>query len=367
MTIYNISLESFVPHGKISVSAKNGELHMTGGSDRGAYVGIPNKFKLPFRIDMTVKIDAPALILQIGKGYINLNTGGMDNRRMMSIIGGETKPNIHKFDNRVPLNDYFDVSVIYGRKAMQLIINGEERYLNKKDVYMKSDLENTEFNDGFGFQIACRKRAEVIIKSLKVTEYIDEPDFEVLPKKDLIYAPSLTPTDKPAFEDCIKDLTPELKDCLFEIVNHLKGLKFKRKIEGGYPESKITYFIPKVVSYQIKISHHLLWHRTTAMLGFYVNNSGERSDEFNARFLKKIKPELAEEIFDRMYDFHCGSCRGNHTCTHFNLTEYNGRKKNNCQHIIEFKMIKSDFDDVKTVIGAILDISKEMRPFKIDQ
>ena len=144
---------------------------------------------------------------------------------------------------------------------------------------------------------------------------------------------------------------------------HLKALKFRSKIEGGYPESKITYFVPKVVSYQIKISHHLLTHKTTAMLGFYMNNAGER-DQFNVGFLSKLEEAelgLAGAIFSRMYELHCVCCRGNHSCAHYNLTEYNGRKKNNCQHIVEFKMTPADFGDVKTVIGAILDIDKEMQ------
>ena len=91
MKTHKIPLASLVPHGKVSLTMDNGAL-------------------------------------RIGGGYIHLNTGGMDNRRMMSIIGGETKPNLHKFDHRVPLDAYFDLSVIYGRKAMQLVVNGEERY-----------------------------------------------------------------------------------------------------------------------------------------------------------------------------------------------------------------------------------------------
>jgi len=364
MKIHNIPVQSFIPHGKISVNMDNGEFHMTSGiePERGAYIEIPGRFKLPFRIDMTAKMDSPALILQIGGGYINLNTGGMDNRRMMSIIGGETKPNIHKFDNMVPLNEYFDISVIYGRKAMRLIINGEERYFNKKDIYMKSPSVYTDFPDGFGFKLACRKRTEVCIKSLTVTEYDSEPDFPELPKKELIYSPTLTSTDKPTLEDCIKDLSSELKDCLYDIDKYLRELKFRSKIEGGYPESKITYFIPKVVSYQIKISRHLMTHRTTAMLGFYINNSGERTDEFNIRFLELLDETehgLAGEIFYRMYELHCGSCRGDHSCNHYNPTEYKGSKKNNCQHIVQFKMLPSDFCDVKKVIDAIIKLSKE--------
>jgi hypothetical protein len=232
MTIHNIFLNTFIPHGKIAVNVENGELHMTGGADRGTYIELPTKFKLPFRIDMTAKMDSPALILHIGDGYINLNTGGMDNRRMMSIIGGETKPNIHKFDNRVPLNEYFDISVIYGERFMQLIINGEERYFNKKDAYMKSPLTDTDFNDGFGLKLTCYPRTEVSIKSLVVTEYVDEPEFEALPKKDYIYAPTLTKTEKPQLQDCIKDLSPELIDCIIDMDKHLKALKFRRLIEG---------------------------------------------------------------------------------------------------------------------------------------
>ncbi|MCL2087897.1 MAG: hypothetical protein FWH14_00270 [Oscillospiraceae bacterium] len=369
-TIHNIILESFVTHGKISISTENGEIHITGRSDRGSYIELPNKFKLPFRIDMTAKMDSAALMLYIGDGYINLNTGGMDNRRMMSIIGGETKPNLHKFDHRVPLNEYFDVTVIYGLKAMQLNINGEERYFNKKDSYMKSPSINENFPDGFGLKIACLKRTEITIKSLTISEYTGEPEFPELPKKDFLYAPTLTKTDKPTVEDCIKDLSPELKTCLLDMDKHLRALKLQRKIEGGYPESKITYFIPKVCTYQIKISHHLMTHRTTAMLGFYMNNAEERSDEFNVKFLNRleeISPELAENIFNRMNEFHCRSCqgeylcRGNHSCNHYNLTEYKGCKKNNCQHIVQFKMIPPDFDDVKKVIDVIIDLSKEWK------
>ena len=343
MTTPTIPLEAFIPPGK--------------------------KFKLPFRVDLTAKMDSPALILRVGEGYIHLNTGGMDNRRMMSIIGGETKPNLHKFDHRVPLGEFFDLSVIYGRKAMQLIISGEERYFSKKDAYMKSPLTDTEFADGFGLSITCYKRTEIVIKSLTVTEYAEEPEFAVLPKTEFTYAPTLMKTETPTLEDCVKDLSPELQACILEMEQHLRALKFRRKIEGGYPESKITYFVPKVVSYQIKISHHLLTHRTTAMLGFYVNNSIER-DTFNVAFLSKLEaidPGLAEKIFSRMHEVHCTSgqgkpcCRGNHSCAHFNLTEYKGRKKNNCQHIVQFKMIPADFADVKKVIAAILDLSKEIQ------
>ena len=352
MIIHQIPLESFIPHGKVTVSIENNELHMIGGIDYGAYIALPDKFKLPFRIDMTAKIDSPALILRIGDGYINLNTGGMDNRRMISIIGGETKPNIHKFDNMVPLNEYFDVSVIYGRKAMQLIINGEERYFNKKDIYMKSPSVDTDFKDGFEFKIACHKRTEVLIKSLTITEYDDEPDFPVLPREDFIYSPCLTSSEKPTLDDCIQELTQDLKDKIYDMDKYLRSLKFKRIVEGGYPESKITYILPKVISYKIKISHNLLTHWTMLLNGNYIG-------DFNSEILSKLAETdsgFADEIFFRMND--CTRCNGKGTggpgCMNYNLIEYNGKKKINCAFTVKFKMIPSDFADVKKLINAVI-------------
>jgi len=351
MIIHQIPLESFVPHGKVTVSIENNKLCIIGGIDYGAYIALPDKFKLPFRIDMTAKIDSPALILRIGDGYINLNTGGMDNRRMTSIIGGETKPNIHKFDNMLPLNEYFDVSIIYGRKAMQLIINGEERYFNKKDIYMKLPSVDTDFKDGFGFKIACHKRTEVFIKSLIITEFDDEPDFPILPKKDANYAPSLTPSDKPTLDDCIKDLTQDLQDKIYDMDKHLRSMKFKRIIEGGYPESKITYILPKVVSYKIKISHNLLTHLTMSLRGNYIS-------DFNSKIISKLAetdPDFADEIFSRAKD--CTGCNGKGNgqgCMNNNIVEYNGKKKINCALTVQFKMIPSDFNDVKELINAVI-------------
>ena len=365
MTDNKIPLESFAHHGKVIVRMENGELHMIGGADRGAYIELPNKFNLPFRIDMTAKMDSPALILQIGDGYINLNTGGMDNRRMMSIIGGETKPNIHKFDNRVPLGEYFDISVIYGKKSMQLIINGEERYFNKKDAYMKSSSAEADFKDGFGLKLACFKRTEVYIKSLTVTEYTNEPEFVSMPKKDYLYAPTLAKTEKPTLENCIKDLSPELQDCIHDMDKYLKALKFKRLIEGGYPESKITYTMPRVTVFKMNISHHLLTQiRTMAMLGFYVNGAGEHTDKFNTMFLRNLEesdPAFADEIFFRMSERnYCKVCGGS-KCSNYNLTEYKGTKKNNCAHFVQFKMIPSDFADAKRVVETVLELAKELK------
>ena len=218
MKIHNIALDSSIPHGKIWVGVNNSNLHMIGANNKEAYIEFPGRYKLPFRIDMTAKMDSPALIVRIGNGYININTRGMDNRRLASIIGGETKPGTHKFDNRVPLNEYFNVSVIYGRKAMQLIINGEERYFNTKDAYMKLKTIDTDFPDGFGLKLACHERTEIFVKSLTVTEYDKEPEFAKLPTAENIYAPSPTPTDKPKFEECIAGLTPDLKEILCAIV-----------------------------------------------------------------------------------------------------------------------------------------------------
>jgi hypothetical protein len=58
--INNIPLESLTPKNKIKTKLENGELHVPAeeanlGKHRH-HINVPGKFKLPFRIDMTVKL-----------------------------------------------------------------------------------------------------------------------------------------------------------------------------------------------------------------------------------------------------------------------------------------------------------------------
>ena len=247
---------------------------------------------------------------------------------------------------------------------MQLVINGEERYLNKKDAYMKSPLLDTDFKDGFGFKLACHKRTEVTIKSLMVMEYTDEPEFIDLPKSEFIYAPTLTKTDKPMLEDCIKDLSPELVDCIHDMDKHLKALNFKRKIEGGYPISQLTYVLPLGLSYKFRIDGNMLWHQVNWIrynTKQDIDKFGRQKADYTEETLTKLaeeSPVFAEGIFSHIRE--CFGCAPN--CIHSALYKHNGKSKLSCTDIlggIHFKMIPSDFDDVKKIINVIIELSKE--------
>ncbi|MEG0692559.1 MAG: hypothetical protein RR444_05700, partial [Oscillospiraceae bacterium] len=280
MITNNIDLVSLIPKGKVSTNFDNEELSMTTNcafknwftndeTPINIYISLPNKYKIPFRINMTIKIDSPALYLLIGKGHIGFATG-MDNRRVTDILGGISKPNTHFFDNRLIMNQYTEISITYGMKSMWIYVNNELRCISKKDVYIKAfknGLIPEEFKDGFNISLACDKRTKMDIKSLTVFELKNEEIVEPSEKPDINPLPvSLSVSEKPTLEVCIKGLSNELQK---EIINTdefflqamKKNLKFKRKIEGGYPCSKISYVSSFGLSYKIHIFESTLWHQ----------------------------------------------------------------------------------------------------------
>jgi len=127
MITHNIPLDSFIPHGKVIVNMENDKLNMTtnvaintnyhrNDTPIKHYAYITQKFKLPFRIDTTVKLDSPALYFIIGNGHIGFATRS-DNRPITDILGGvkmrgENKPGSQDyFDNEIPLNKNIDISI----------------------------------------------------------------------------------------------------------------------------------------------------------------------------------------------------------------------------------------------------------------
>ena len=71
MITHNVPIKSFLSLGGAEVSADNDKLHMTATTAVNnvfiysptpikSYIYLPEKYKLPFRIDMSVKIDSPS-------------------------------------------------------------------------------------------------------------------------------------------------------------------------------------------------------------------------------------------------------------------------------------------------------------------
>lgn len=376
MKIHNICFDSFIKHGNIDLSIINNELNMTAKTGRDypsrpikTYLQLPDKYKLPFRIDATVKIDSPAFHLLIGKGHVSFATGIMDNRRITDILGEDNKPNTHVFDNDILLNEYNEISVTYSKTAMWVFVNNILRCFSKNDQYIKSLKKNLlpdEFMEGFTLGISCDKRTQLTLKSFRVTEFENEEPAapaEAFNKK--LHPPCLSVSDKPIINDCIQGLSPDLqKEILLTDEYLLKdmknGMKFKRKIEGGYPCSRITYVSHFGFSYKISISDsYIISHD----MGWIVYNTNREREKYGLRKndytqetidkLNEISPEFANEVFIRISE--CTACSGAN-CGRGKIYEYNGKKKKSCGSRIYFKMFPSDFIDVRKIIEVINNI-----------
>lgn len=373
MIIHKIPLDSFLVHGSVSSNISGNELHMTTNTSINtlfsrtdtpikSYMYLPDKYKLPFRIDMTVKIDSPAMYLIIGNGHIGLGTGDMDNRNITSIVGEEFKPRQHRANNNIPMGEFVYISAIYGRKAMQLIVNGESRYYSKKDMYIKSPLLDTKFCDGFEFKLACDKRTSLTLKTFTIIEFEDsEPEF-ITESTHELPPPCLSVAEKPTIEYCIQGLKQELQQAILDTDTYLretlkKSMKFKRKIEGGYPCGKITYVSPLGFSYRLNISGQTITH-SMSWIDYNTKREQEKyggfkKADYSIATIKKLaetSPEFANEIFFRMKE--CAGCYGGH-CMHTSQYEYKGVKKTSCGGAIQFKMLPSEFIDARKVIEAI--------------
>jgi len=380
MVTHNVPPETFRPHGKVSLNVENGVLHMTTNtalrtqfvhSDTPiqSYVYLPNKYKLPFKIDMTVKIDSPAFYLLIGKGHVGFATG-MDNRKVTDILGGDFKPNTHSFDNDLPLNQFVDITVTYDTKAMWICIDNELRCISRKDPYIKAAKKGDipeEFAAGFDFALACDKRTQMEVQSFTVTEYatgeIIEPQEGIT---KIPHPPCLSSAEKPTIGECIQDLSQDLQNEILQTDEYLlkdmkKALGFKRKIEGGYPYSKISYVSPVGLSYKIHITgftlqHQINWIRynTQREQEKYGHQKADLTNETLAK-LSGESPEFAEEIFYRIRE--CFGCQ--QECQYRVIYELGGKKKVSCTDIcsgIHFKMRRSDFEDLRKVMKAISDV-----------
>lgn len=320
-----------------------------------SYVYLPDKYKLPLRIDLTAKIDAPGLYILLGKGHVNFGTLWSDNRRIDDIVAPARKT-MH-FHNYMPMNEFTDISLIYDLKEMQILINGEERYYSKKEKYMKSPQFSEENKDGFELKIACNKLVNLCIKSISVTEY--EDTCKILHKGELpsaiIANNAISPGEKPTFEKCISLLPEEFKSEIVNLDEYLKSIKpmkFKRMIERH--GNKITYVASDYgVSYAIYVSNDIFDHS----LQWYIITNGRpetwhrKADMMEATLnsLAYKSPDFARRIFDNLDD--CVGCYNN--CMVKTKYRLHDRQRNACHGKLKFKMSTSGLEDVRVFIKEI--------------
>ena len=212
-----------------------------------------------------------------------------------------------------------------------------------------------------------------------ITEFEDDEIFAPLNhyKRLMDVFPNLRA--KSTLDQCIKGLSTELRSEVLNIdrflmVDMKKDLKFRRKIEGDYPCSKITYVSPWGFRYKISISNIYLWHDIMWIAyntrGEINKHGGRKKADHTIETLNDLandSPEFADEMFRRIRE--CTVCNGGGKCNNWLIYEYNGIKKVTCEwsNGMHFKMIPSDFGDLRKVVCTIGNLVMKMNETDSDR
>jgi hypothetical protein len=368
MIVHNIEMSHFIPKGQVTCEHKDNVLYMKTNrsipTERfdsehlsiNSYIHLPDQYKLPLRIDMRVKIDAPGLYLLLGKGHVNFGTLWSDNRRLDDIVAPARKTML--YHNHMELNQFMDISILYDKREMQILMDGEERYYSQKERYMKSPLFQEMNDNGFELKIACDKLVDLWIETFTITEYEDTcgiaPSGKELPAaftKNIMIAQG----EKPDFGKCISLLPEEIQKEIVQMNDYLKSLKslnFKRQLEKN--GNKITYIASEYgVSYAIYLSNDLFDHS----LQWYIITNGKpetwhrKADrmEDTLKALALTSPDFADRMFYSLAD--CVGCYTN--CLAKTKYRFGDKQKTVCHGKLKFKMSTSGFEDVRIFIDEI--------------
>ncbi len=321
-----------------------------------SYIYLPKKYRLPLRIDITAKIDAPGLYILLGKGHINFGTLWSDNRRIDDIAAPARK--IIFYHNHINMNEFTHISVLYDFKEMQIIIDGEERYYSQKERYMKAHAFDEMNKEGFEFKIACDKLVNLSVKSVCITEY--EKTCEISHSdKELPIAitrnNAIVSGEKPTFEKSISSLPEQFCSEIIkmdEYLKSLKTLKMKRIMEKN--GNKISYVCSEHgFSYAIYLSndvfdHSLQWYLITKGKPDTWHRKSDRMEKVLDRLLR-ISPEFANRMFFSLDD--CVGCYSN--CLAKTPYRLEDKQKAVCHGKLKFRMSTSGFEDARIFIEEI--------------
>ncbi len=371
MNKHALSLDALIPCGHVETALRDGELTATTTrslpTDRlnvalpfPSYLALPGRYRLPLRIDLTVKINAPGLYVLPGNGRVNFGTFGMDNRRLDDIV--EPRQKTCAFDHRIPLNAFADIALVYDLHAMQILVDGEERYYSARERYMKSPSLAAMNGEGFPIRIASDKRVTMTLRAVAVTEY--DTGAGIVHTADL---PPVTMTnngipegEKLTFDNCIARLPEALRREVIQTDAWLRGLlplKCKRLMEAH--GNKITYVAADYgFSYAIHVHDALLFHT----LQWYILTAGKpetwgRKADWMERTLARLAeadPAFARRMFANLED--CVGCAPG--CRARTVYAFEGKKTAACHGKMRFLMRPPDFADARRVIEAVNEQAK---------
>lgn len=332
----------------------NDELHVPAdGAKAGKtrhHVYVPGKFKLPFRIDMTVKVTAIQtppieMNLYIGNGKVHFEGGHISCNDVLTVSNGSTVGDFGLTSfiqcNALPMQNYADISVTFGSELMWITVDNACCYASNKMPYMallRDSAVPDGFTDGAPFSICAGSNTKLTIKSLTVTEYEnDEPDIP----DALLPLPELSP-----FDLYVKGLPNELHEEMFKtdqfLMNDMKNiLKFKRTIDK---HGHLTYQSPCGLQYGMTYFGTFEAHGTN-----WVQSA--KKPDYTGDVLNKLSessPELAMKLFSAIAicNPHTRECKRRTTIA------FKGESKQVCRSAISFEWNPSGFADLRKLVAA---------------
>jgi hypothetical protein len=319
---------------------------------------LPGKYRLPFRVDMTVRLDGLAMFLFVGGGHVSFGTPWQNNRKIEDIAVPSGKPNLDRasYDNHLPFGEFVDIAVTYDMREMQIMIGGEERFWTRKLPYMKS-----AYADGFEIGLVVTKLSTLTIKSVTVTEYdgnapITRGGFVEIKREK-------PPGERPkhTFDSVASGLPADIRDELIvtdSFLTALRPLRFKRAVDknGG----KISYVASGFgVSYAFNASGA----ESSQNFGWYIVHNGKpetwhiKNDcmEEALASLAVSDARLAGRIFYALND--CVGCYGPR-CLAKRPYELNGIKRLACHGRVVMRANHEDFAAARGFFAFLNDMIK---------
>lgn len=321
-------------------------------------VELPGVYRLPLRIGFSVRIDEPGFYVLVGDGHVNFGTPWSDNRRMDDIV--EPRRDTFFFHNHMPMGRFVDIAIVYDPKAMQILIDGEERYFSTKERYMKSREFAARNAGGFTIALASDKGVHAEVRRLTVTEYEGVTPIEhgtPASRGAIKGNEAVLPGGKPTFEACIARLPEALRhqvETMDAFLRGMKPMKFRRQIEPH--GSKITYVAAdEGLSYALLPSNDVLTHR----LEWYIvangptDTWGRKADrmEQTLRAIAQSDPALAQRLFDNLWE--CVGCYPDDHCLVRTRYELSGQAKIACHGRMRFAMNAGGFEDARAFLQAV--------------
>lgn len=319
-----------------------------------SYALLPGAYRLPLCIDLHARTDIPSIFLLLGDGHISIGSPWMENHRIDDPLLPKGKPRM--YDNRIPLNKPFHVSVFLGAAEMQILINGEERFYSAREPYMKALRTGKAEKDPLPIAITCTKHAALQILGMTVTELQNGAAAldRTGPAPQDGFLPLMPLTEKPSFEGCIRGLPAEIQQEIRDTELFCKALpriKWRRSLEKH--GSKITYVASALgVSYAIYVGGGVMHHS----LQYYVASGSVPNPERRSSngldgvlaFLRETNPSLAARIWENVNE--CIGCFPE--CSARVLHRFEHERKSSCHGQVVFHMRPADFQDVRDFFSA---------------